>query len=126
MINKNLRIWIILPIISILLVIALSTNPPVEKHRAEVKTKFGTMLQKSLAENMDNNEGFNAGVPIGSVFSSMFGSVILNPLIDSFITADNYIFFSVTKLKWKKKSNIIGFGAFGHVFITNDLGKDLN
>lgn len=119
--NKKLRIWIILPAIFVFFVIALSTNPPVEKHRAEVKNKFGTMLQKSLAENMDKNGNNNPGVAIGTTFSSMFGSVILNPLIDSFITADNYLFFSVTKLKWNDKSNVIGFGAFGKVFITNDL-----
>ena len=123
--NKNLRTWIILPVLSVFLVIALSTNPPVERHREEVKTKFGTMLQKSLAENMNNNGGNNPGVAIGTAFSSMFGSVILNPLIDSFITADNYVFFSVTKLKWNEKSNVIGFGAFGQVFITNDLKNKL-
>jgi hypothetical protein len=123
--NKKLRIWIVFPVISLFLLLAMSTNPPVEKHRAEVKTKFGTILQKSLAENLDKNEVNNPGVAIGTVFSSMFGSVILNPLIDSFITADNYLFFSVTKLKWNEKSNIIGFGAFGHVFITNNLDKDL-
>ena len=93
--NKNLRVWIILPLISVFLVLALSTNPPVETHRTEVKTKFGSILQKSLAENMDKNEEINPGVAIGTTFSSMFGSVILNPLIDSFITTDNYLFFSV-------------------------------
>jgi len=120
--NKQLLIWLT---ISLLIVLAFSTNPPVEKHRAEVKNKFGTILQKSLAENIDKNGGDKQGLDIGTTFSSMFGSIILNPLIDSYISDDNYLLFSVTKLKWNDKTNVIGFGAFGKVYISDNLGQKL-
>ena len=120
--NKQLFIWVT---ISLLIVLAFSTNPPVEKHRAEVKNKFGTILQKSIAKNIDKNGGDKQGLSIGSTFSSMFGSIILNPLIDSYISDDNYLLFSVTRLKWNEKSNVIGIGVFGKVYITDNLGRKL-
>lgn len=55
----------------------------------------------------------------------MFGSIILNPLIDSYISDDNYMLFSVTRLKWNEKSNVIGIGVFGKVYITDNLGPKL-
>lgn len=56
--NKQLFIWLT---ILLLIVLAFSTNPPVEKHRAEVKNKFGTILQKSLAENIDKKRRGQTG-----------------------------------------------------------------
>ena len=60
----------------------------------------------------------------GVVLGSVIGGSIVEEMVDNLVTTDNYIVFSTTNVNVKGKNKIIGFGAFGNVFLSDKL--DLN
>ena len=120
---KHKNSFVILTIVIIALIAAF-TNPPVEKHREVVKTKLNILMQQSLYEN-SSSESNELTKNFGAALGSMLGSAILNPIVDGFITSDNYIIFSVTKLTWGGQTKSIGFGVFGNVFLSKDIDNAL-
>ena len=110
--------------IAALAFVAFITNPPVEKHREEVKIKMNKLMQQSLYNNLaDNSSGIESN--LGAAFGSMLGSAILDPFIDAAIFTDNYIVFSTTKLTWNGETKTIGYGVFGTVILSNAIDNVL-
>ena len=99
-------------------VIAALTNPNQSRHKEVLENKIKTYMQKSM-KDQDGNV-------LVSLFGNVLGNLIISELIETFVSTDNYILFSTTKLTWQGETRIIGIGAFGNVFITNRLSDALN
>ena len=105
-------------ICSVFVVIAAITNPNQSRHKEVLEDKIKTYMQKSI-----KNQGSDEFV---SLFGNLLGNVIVSKLIDTFVSTDNYILFSTTKLTWQGETKVIGIGAFGNVFITKQLSDALD
>jgi hypothetical protein len=104
----------------LIILIAVFTNPDEDKHREGVKSKLNTYMQKSVVKT--DNEWEQAGQTLGLAL----GGMIIEELINSSISTDNYILFSMTKITWDGESKIIGAGAFGNVFLTKKIDEILD
>ncbi|GAB4025091.1 hypothetical protein [Spirosoma gilvum] len=94
----------------LVLVLAL-TNPGLEVHKAKVKALLKEKVSEELRKEGNQKNSLKA---LGTMLEEAFALPILNTLV----TRDNYLLFSVTKLTFGEESKVIGFGALGHVFIT--------
>lgn len=112
--SKTGRIILVLFIIA--LVFAYFTNPPLQSHKDALKTKANAIMSEIVSER---NDALSAGI------WQTAGSRLLNGFIDSSTSVDNYWIFSLTKFQWDGKSYPVGIGAFGKVYITKELNKDV-
>ncbi len=101
-------------LIAAVCVAAYLTNPGVEKHQAAAKEKLNT-----IAGNMLENYGINAGLLSLLGIDSDAGFV--DELIRDHISCGNYYLFSTTRVNWDDQSQVIGIGAFGHVYISGKV-----
>ena|ERR1051325_3050504 len=97
------RHYILLGILA-LLVAAAITNPPVEAHRAA--------MNQALHQYMNEKD-----VEPENLTGALLTGTLLSAGTDKLITADNYFFFSLTKLDLVVATRTIGIGIFGHVFL---------
>ena len=115
--------YITLAIISLIVLVAVLTNPDQNRHKEVIKTKLITYLQKSLdkdqAETRDEWKQANHALGI------MLGGIIVEKVLENFMSIDNYVVFSTTKITWEGESRVIGIGAFGNVFLTRELDEAL-
>jgi len=107
--------------IGLIALTAFFTNPNQNRHKEEIKNKVTSIIQKSKNEPSNKSDG---GLEqAGQALGMMIGGAIIDGIIDNIISTDNYILFSTTKLNWDGNTRIIGFGAFGNVFISNKLDE---
>jgi hypothetical protein len=105
---------VVLIIIGIVVIIAAATNPNKSRHKEVLESKIKTYMQKSMKG--ENNE-------FALLLGSLLGNAVVSIAIDKFVSTDNYILFSTTKLTWQGETKVIGFGAFGNVFISEKLNE---
>ncbi|MBL4676939.1 MAG: hypothetical protein JKY70_12160 [Mucilaginibacter sp.] len=89
-------------IVAVILVIAVLTNPNQLKHKESVKKELTEYLHKDARKH---------GGP---------GWAMVNT---DLVSSDNYLFFSLTKGRWKGDSKIIGIGVFGKVFTFDNINE---
>lgn len=116
--------YVALLIIGLIVLIAALTNPSPERHKEVVKTKFKEYMQKSMKDSTNVSE--DESDKVGLAFGMLIGNAIIEPIVNSLISTDNYIVFSTTKITWDGKTRVIGFGAFGNVFITKKIDNALD
>lgn len=116
--------YVALLIIGLFVLIAALTNPTPERHKEAVKTKFKEYLQKSMKDSTNLSE--DESDKVGLAFGMLIGNAIIEPIVNSLISTDNYIVFSTTKITWDGKTRVIGLGAFGNVFITKKIDNALD
>ena len=107
---------IILVVFATIILIAVLTNPSSEEHKQAVKSVVNHVVQNSISENGSDME--KLGI--------LFGSSLAEKLIENSVTRDNYILFSITKIKWQGESKNIGYGLFGNVFLSEKVNKAFN
>lgn len=103
---------ITLIIIGFILFALMATNPSTEEHKEAVKEKISAAIE-------NNNSNVN-------VFQKL-GQTIGIALIDKMIKRENYIIFSLTKVKLLdeyKNEKVVGYGIFGKVYLTNDFNEN--
>ena len=104
--------------------ILIFTNPSEGNHIQAVKLKLKMSLNKKpSSEIITEYESFNA---IGRGFEMILGDVIIDRLTENFVSRENFIMFSLTKVNFKGEVKTIGFGILGNVFITNTIEEALN
>lgn len=115
------KIKIILAIISAFSLIAIFTNPTQEMHKEKVKEKINSFLQTSLTQNIqeaeDDYEGF------GYFLGNRLGTSIVKYAVNELVIRKNYFLFSTTNITWAGKTQVIGVGAFGSVFLSKKLDE---
>jgi hypothetical protein len=115
---------IILAILSLIILVAVLTNPNQNRHKEVIKNELITYLQKSMKKDQpeEKNEWDQAGEALGIIL----GGAIVDRILDNFMSTDNYVVFSTTRITWDGKTKIIGIGAFGNVYLTKELDEALN
>ncbi len=116
--------YITLAVLILIILVAVLTNPDQNRHKEVVKDKLITFLQKSIKKDQTkpNDEYEEAGQAI----RIMLGGMIVEKILDNFLSTDNYVVFSITKITWQGEKKIIGIGALGNVFLTKELDEALN
>ena len=105
------------------LLIAVLTNPNQDRHKEVVKNKLNTIMQKAMKDGLKNSD---SGVEqLGSTLGLMLGGALLDRMIETMVSTDNYVLFSTTKITWEGKSKLIGIGVFGNVFISDKIDEAL-
>ncbi|MCD0476696.1 DUF4359 domain-containing protein [Flavobacterium sp. EDS] len=107
--------------ISIILLIAIITNPDTNRHKEEVKSKIHEYLQNSLAN--DVNEADDKWSKASKLFGNLLGETMINNMVNTMITSNNYILFSTTNATSEGKTKTIGLGIFGNVFLSNKVNE---
>ncbi len=115
--------YTILIIIAIILLVGVLTNPNQERHKEVVKSKLNVILQKAMKDGLKNSD--SGAEQLGSALGLMLGGALLDRMIETMVSTDNYVLFSTTKITWEGKSNLIGIGAFGNVFISDKIDEAL-
>lgn len=119
--KKNHLITIVLILI---LVTAILTNPSQERHKETLKNELKYQLEKTLKEYTPSTD--NPWEKFGQALGMVFVGVLVDKIVDTLITSDNYVFFSLTKISLLGESKVIGIGLFGKVFILKDLKETTN
>lgn len=107
--------WTII-IFSLIILIAIFTNPSTEEHKEAVKSVVNKVVQESISEDASDME--NLGV--------LLGSSLVEKLVENSVTRDNYVVFSITKFSWKGDEKNIGYGVFGNVFLSKKINEAFN
>ncbi|MDO5523217.1 MAG: hypothetical protein Q4G48_04135 [Bacteroidia bacterium] len=113
--NKSGCVFFILLAI-IVLAVAIFTNPDAQAHKEALKAKSNAIMDEIVAERND---------ALSATAWQLAGTRLLNEFIETNLTVDNYYLFSVPKVNWDGKSYPVGVGAFGYVYITNELNKEV-
>jgi len=104
---------ITLIIIGFILVALMATNPSTDEHKEAVKEKVSAAIENN---NSDGNAFQKLGQTIGIA------------LIDKMIKRENYLIFSITKVKLLdiyKNEKVVGYGILGKVYLTNDFSENI-
>lgn len=110
-------------LIALLLAFAFYTNPNPQQHKDAVKEKVNTQLNKTINDKTAKDK---TGLgKVGNALGKLLGGKVIDGAAEKMVTIDNYYLFSTTKIKWEGEENIVGFGAFGKVFITKEIDKFL-
>jgi hypothetical protein len=106
-------------IIALLLVVILAailTNPNAEQHRFAVSSKLNEKITELNDRIKPKKKFWKVVKEIGSVLTSGY----LQQKVNEMIVTDNYHLCSFTKVKLKRREVIVGFGAFGNVWLFTD------
>jgi hypothetical protein len=114
--RKNNKGVIFLTIIAIIAVIAFVTNPNEATHQSAMKARANAVLSEIVTEQ--NN-------PIITTAWGLTGNRLLDEFVNRYVTTKNYYLFSVTTVNWEGQTYPVGGGAFGNVYITEQLNKNL-
>lgn len=110
-------------IIVIIAGIAIKTNPEEKIHREAAKAELDNFIKEQKELKSQNTESVlqKAGLALGEVF----GTALIDELINQTVTRENYYVFSTTNFTFNGKTKVIGFGAFGIVYITEEVSEAL-
>lgn len=108
--------YLVVIIITLILLIAVLTNPNPERHREAVKTEINAYMQKTIKDNGSEAEGQALG--------ALLGGALIDRMVESVVSTSNYLIFSTTKVTWEGKTRVIGFGVFGNVYITGQVKEN--
>ena len=114
---------LIIAIIFLISLLAVLTNPTPERHKEAFKNKIYEYLQRPITEDLTKAKTRGEEMVLSAEL--LFGSKIIDMILDNLISSDNYLLFSTTKISFEGKSKIIGYGAFGNIFLSEELDKNM-
>ncbi|POY36413.1 hypothetical protein C3K47_11745 [Solitalea longa] len=115
---------VVLLIFSLIILVAVLTNPNQDRHKEVLKNKLNAYLQKSMKKSHTKSK--NKWEQAGQALGIMLGGALIDQITDNLVSTDNYVLFSTTKITWEGQAKVIGIGAFGNVFISEKVDKLLN
>jgi hypothetical protein len=84
----------IVAIVGALFVLVLAqTNPDLEDHRSALKSHVMNQAGNTLFKGINRDSGLNN-------LGNLLGSALIDKLVDVMVTRDNYLLFSLTKVKY--------------------------
>ncbi|MDP3359105.1 MAG: hypothetical protein Q8S41_07125 [Lutibacter sp.] len=112
---------IIIGIFIIIGLVAILTNPKLQEHKDAVKAKIAASHQK----NTNLQEEKNAAYYLGRSFGNLLGDVLIDNIVNTIVSTDNYVLFSLTKVTWDSETKVIGVGLFGNIFFSPKINEKL-
>lgn len=100
--------WVIVGIVA---VVMLLTNPGLDQHKSAVKVFVTKLYTEATKEVVEDKENMFAGLGMA------FGSLMINNLVDTMVSSQNLLLFSLTKMTSDGETKTVGIGVFGNVFI---------
>ena len=107
----------------LLVVVAVITNPDKERHKEVLKNKMMEEVQKAVSD--DPAASFFGSGEVGQALDVILVGVVVDKILDNFMSIENYIVFSTTKMRWKGEVRTIGIGLFGNVFLIRGIEDNL-
>lgn len=108
---------------AIVLFIAVSLNPNKERHQENVKSIFMKSIQKDMSESMTNGNDLEIA---GSSLGAALAINVIDQLIKTSVTRDNYFIFSMTRLTWEGESRIVAIGVLDEIYVFDDKLRNYN
>jgi hypothetical protein len=103
-------------VIIVVLGVFVYTNPDDDKHKTEVKQLlYGT----SLEETINNGDDY-------AILGTAIGMGLASNIVDQMVVVDNYIVFSITKLRKGNETKLVGFGVLGNIYFTDEAKENMN
>ena len=99
----------------ILALIAVFTNPSLEKHQQAVAEKVKNL--KEMDEDVDGDDLKR----IGALLGDAIGLNTMEKYLNNNVKTEDLKVFSLTKLKINGEYKTVGIGAFGQVFLFDDI-----
>ena len=108
------------PILTIIVLFILAglTNPTRDQHVTEVK---GVIVSNVLTKSVRHVTSKDQDETPASVFGMTLGTVAIREMVDTFVSVDDYVFLSLTRINHNDESRVVGVGAFGFVWGSDDL-----
>lgn len=109
--KSNASIWVFGSIFLVVLITFFS-NPEREEHEEALKIKLTSITEEVLLEKTNNE------------FEIVILKLAANEVADEivkYISRENYLFFSLTKVNMGSKSKVIGIGILGRVYISDEV-----
>lgn len=102
--EQKRRRWVIWGIVAAIIVIAVVTCPKKDKHVSVLTDRFNAAyaLQNTGLDGLE----ILGGMLVGSIATS---------LLDSYLTVDDYVLFSIGRFTFDGERSLISIGAFGHI-----------
>ena len=98
----------------ICLVVLYASNPSIKDHHSAVNFKMSSLLKSEIGAT-DNSSGAKIGM--------MFGSSLIDGIVQEVIHRDDYFLFSLTRFEFKGETAVIGLGILGKVYISDEVDK---
>ncbi|MBP1663588.1 MAG: hypothetical protein H6Q19_728 [Bacteroidetes bacterium] len=109
--------FFILTVIALVLA-AWVTNPDEQQHHEAARIKLGEIVENTMDDfGLKKNLLTDLGFDIGNKY--------IDSLLDDCISANNYLVCSTTVFTFNGQKYIIGFGAFGKVWISDKVEEGL-
>ena len=119
--SRNLYLFFLL----LLCIGAFATNPSSAEHKLILKDKMRQLLNSEIdkLKSENDNEFDQLGATFGAAIGGAIGGAFTDKFVDENVVVDDYYLFSITKVRYKGKSNIVGLGVFGKVILHPDMEK---
>ena len=104
---------VILGIVALIFVIS---NPDKEDHISKIKEDMLSRMDTDgeLQGSLDVEDPLSAA---GAVLGYSLGSFLTDKFLKTMVTVDNYLLFSVSKLRFAGKTRTMAVGLLGNIFI---------
>lgn len=106
-------------VMAIIIVIAVHTNPDKTRHKEVLKDSFIEYMQKYDASDQTGTSDESDYL----LDALMAGGALIDKTLDYLVSIDNYVVFSLTKITIQGKTKTIGIGAFGNVYLTQEIER---
>jgi hypothetical protein len=114
---------IFLAVLMMLFLIAFLSNPTADDHRNSVRSVVREKVKNLMTEHVKPKKAWQrVSLAIGYGLSMDW----VDDKINTAISADDYIFCSVTNLRVKNKNIMVGVGAFGDVWLITDTLEEID
>jgi hypothetical protein len=104
---------------ALLILILAQTNPDLEDHRSALKSHVMDQAGNTIFKGIKRDSGLNN-------LGNLLGSALIDKMIDMMVTRDNYLLFSLTKVKYDGENKIVGVGVLGNVFMTSGADSKIS
>lgn len=117
-----MRKLVSLILLGFILLIAVISNPEEQQHQTFLKQELKHYFEEKMQS--DSTEQ-NALGDLILGFGKLLGGSVIEMVVKQKVSADNYVFFSLTKMRHDGEDHIIGLGIFGNNILFKDVEEVL-
>lgn len=114
--------WLFLFIFIITGIVMYFTNPDENAHKEAVSREVLAAIQEEKSESKTISGWFEK---MAGNASDYMLKLVVKPVIDNTVSVENYVVFSLTRLKIQDIDRRVGIGLFGKVFIAPQVKTNI-